>query len=482
MHRVAAALRRLFVLLTAPNAIVCWLVLALAPLLYAGRYNHPSNDDYFNAVWKDYFGFQKWLYLHSTGRYFSSLIVSFTPLHWHSWTGYRMAAWLLIIALAAVMFLAVLRLCGKVAELSRRARYALAAGAVFVLFNGMASPEQGLYWYTGAMTYTLAALLFICFLSLCLRLDREVQVASIPLRAFAMAALLLLCVIGSNETIIPLPFIVCGALAVYYRKSGSANLARFYIWLLLVCCIGAAAALLAPGNGERQEGIPRSLAVALPSWLLFTKDMFLGWLREPFLQLYSIGALVAARRIKLRCRVPLWVAFVAPLVLTCAMTLPGFWALGRMPPYRAQNIAYLFFLIFWAFFLIQLAGRMQPLWDDGRHLSRPLRELLGIAAAVCALQGFNVDELRRSSNYFLLAKNLAQGTLRHFDAEEEARYALLRHTSADSLVLQPLCYRHHNSLYFADISPDAHAFPNPEFAKFWGKRKVWLDTAGASQR
>ncbi len=461
--------------------MLCWLALALLPWLYAVRYCHPSNDDYFNAVWDDFGAYQRWLYFHNTGRYFSSLLVSLTPLHWHSLTGYRAAAVLLIIATAAVAFIALLKLCAEAVLCSKSVRYAIAAGGVAVLFNGMPSPEQGLYWYTGAATYTVGALLFALFLLLCLRLHRAADSTGL-FKGFVPAAALLLCVTGSNESIIPLPIIVCGALAFYYKRIGKSSLTRFYACLLIVCCAGAAAALLAPGNGERQDTIPRSLLVALPSWLLFTKDLALGWLKEPLLGLYSLGVLIAARRVELRVRVPLWAAFLLPLALACVVTLPGFWALGRMPPYRVQNVAYFFFLLLWAFFLLQLAGRMGALWDDARPIARPLRGMLGIAAFVWALQGFTVDELRRSSNYFLLAKNMAQGTLHAFDGELETRYAVMRASAGRDIALPPLRYRQHNTLYFADIGPDTGAFPNPAYAKYWGLRSVRLDTAGEGTR
>lgn len=469
---ISGPVRRLLRAATHPLASCLYLLLTLMPLLFAGRYNHPSSDDFSNSTWTDFWAYQRQLYFHLTGRVFSSIVISLDPIHWGAFGWYKVEAGLLIVAVGLSYALTLAALLKRVTTQSFRTRFFLGVLATFVMFNGAPSLSEGFYWLTGAMTYTLPILMLCWATGIGLKMDRTA-----PRRTVALAVLQGFLVAGAtacNEVVIAVPGAVCAVLFLHYRRMQASFLQRWYATLFCVWAIVAAVAILAPGNYVREGLQSRNTAILLPTWLYFSKQLFLEWIADPVFIAFSLGYVALAYRYR-----PLLRLRTLPLLLLSAglialIFFPACWALGRMPPLRVRNLAYMLFIPAWMLTLTAAADGLRRLMMDIPASRKYLRSTLLIAGAMLLLIQFRIETLRASSNYWLLAKGLRKHTLQNYDAEQLARYEMLTNGPADTVRVPRLKFTQSNVVYFSDLGDDPEKFPNLGAAALWKKHRIIL--------
>lgn len=443
----------------------------LSPFLYLCAFAHPSGDDFGNVRWTNWLQFQKDAYSNWTGRYFSSAIISLNPIHWHSLVGYRIALAALLLAFTIAFALLITRIISSFSSVGRRTRTLLVCAALLLLFNNFISMNEGFYWYCGAITYTLPLLLMAGFLHFTLQLNEE-NFRRNTLKIYLVSSLLLAAIIGSNETILPVTCCVSIALFFFYKMRKRAALSRYYSFLILVCFLASAVAILAPGNFVRQSITQLNLLTAFPAWLSWSFSFFKGCILDPYLLSFSLLTLMATKSTRFKEKLlPLLPFFLLPGIIVLITTFPSFWSMGSQPPYRALNVAYTLFLLAWIALLLRLSFSLQLFYRKYPKKTATLNTILCTCFVALIFSQTNEHAIR-NSNFFIASKVLANRTQQEFDAFLTQRYQNVKNSLRDTIYLPPIPQKRGNILFFSDLNTDPKKFPNPDFAAWLGKAFV----------
>jgi hypothetical protein len=449
------------------------LVLIL-PILYIGIFNHPCiADDYQNARWTSFFGIQKTLYLHWSGRYFNNLALILCPLHWRSIAAYRIAVIAIIIVFALVYMLLIRQGILKYTDAPPSIALAIGAASMALLLNNFPSISEGFYWFSGEVTYVLPAIFAFLLLSILIYVD---HLNSIKGYLLAIAGLSAAAAIGGNETMLVLCDLIVAGAWLFYKRQGRVVHSRFYFRLLIICAICSAIAILAPGNFHRQSVNPRNIAMVPPTWLYFSQKAFFQWITDPFLLLFSTLVLILLGRLPLhKPRLNLVVAFLFPFATILLLALPAHYALGTTPPPRVMNVVYTFFLMGWLVFLLHLSTYFRTFLAN-RPLRAPyIRQAIAIAITLTLLIAVNTRDLR-NSNIFSVSKSIAKGIPAAFNQELNTRYQQILSSPHDTVGLVPIVHQQGNPLYLADIISNKGSVGNHHYANYWGKKLVYIDS------
>ena len=329
----------------------------LALYIWLARYVHPFADDWSYAVagmrtellprlWDEY---HLW-----NGRYFSNILVLRGPMVLgleRGLTLYRLVPVVLMLLTWAGAYAFIRAITANAIERGR----ALLGGLLFVVvfLNVMPDLSEGVYWYTGSVTYQLAnalSLFVVACWAVVLRSAEEHR----PWHLIAIA-LLTVVIIGSNELHMVFIVLLHGALLAFqYRSSGRVHRALAALLLLSLLC--AAVVYLAPGNEMRGGQFPeRQRFFHSMLWgAIQTGRFLLTWIFSPALLLLSVLYIPIGRW--LSGRVPLfadafglkpWMALVIVVVpVYLAMALP-YWSTGMLGQHRTVNTTLFCFIPLW---------------------------------------------------------------------------------------------------------------------------------------
>lgn len=352
-----------------------------------------------------------------------------------------------------------------------RKRLFLSAAAFILLINNFPSLAEGIYWYCGAITYTLGALFLTGFALQVLNVEDSVDFKN-SFGKTLLAVVLLTAAIGSNETIIPVTVAFCVYLIFVFRKAGQKAQTRFFIYAFLGCAIAAAVVILAPGNQLRLGIAPPRLQDAIPAWLSWSYYWWIEILLNPFLTLYTALFIALGKDFQIRKKLPpLIVLFAVPPLVLLASTFPSFWSMGHRPPYRALNAIFIIFLFTWIVFVLKLNTAIHTHLQANQAKAVVTKSVLAIVFGM--LMFFQTNEfVIKNSNFFIAARNLKNHTAQDYDAFLKQRYLLVKNSLSDTVFVPPIPQKRGNLLFFADLNTDPTSFPNPDFAAWLGKKFV----------
>ncbi|MFT3885194.1 MAG: DUF6056 family protein [Flavobacteriales bacterium] len=435
-----------------PAGIV--LVLSIAALALHGsiaRYAHPAADDFCYAAKARGLSAIAWSigeYHDWNGRYASNLLMWRNPLTWSAdfLPGYRMVP-LLLLALSALAYRGLVR---TLTDRTLRPWQEWCGGlTLLALFlNDMPAIGEGVYWYTGAVTYQLANILCTLLVASLIRFERGAYFGPKPLH-WTLNALLLAIIAGMDEQHLVL---ACAALLTWclvrWRRGGRAP------WALLLVAVAAAAVVLStPGNAVRGSyftGTHRLLP-SLGMTVLQTARFLGTWLLAPTLLAASV--LYVQLHLHLRERVPLFarsfgigplaaLMLIAGVVALCVF--PAYWAMGMLAQHRTLNVAYWIILPLWC---MALSSFLEHPRLRGRIPVMPHTQLR-IAVALLSIALF------WTGNGGAAVADLYTGRAARYDAAMQARYRAF--ASPGPVVLQPLADPPRTLAPFEERRPDQH--------------------------
>ena len=414
-------------------AVTATLGIALALLAFA----HPLGDDFCSAVAARELGVLGGVrheYLHWGGRWAGHAVVVAFPALFDPTRAYAVG---LATSLAASL-LALRLLLGSVPPLRGAPRWAWSLSLVLLAlhFAGMPAPGQTVYWFEGAVIYSLNVSLAIGVVAGMLRLAPEPS----PRRRLATGGLLLFALVTAafHELF---GLLLVGVLAIGAVFAFATRDPRRLAWLgaAAAALVGVASVVLAPGNQVRQptlnpEGFDpfRALGAALAMWLRVLDapsagdpigaHVPLGWIADVrllaatvLLVLFAPGAPDWLRRAP-----RLWKG-LAPAVTVALLSgafVAGGLALGRTLPLRAFDGLYLVFLLGWFLTVFVHAS------GDGKP-TLPARRTLWVLGAGSLALGLVV-----SGNVKHGLRDLVRGRAAAFDRAMQARYAEAREVRA----------------------------------------------------
>lgn len=441
---------------------------ALLPVIYVCRYIHPSGaDDYPDATWNSFA--ETFLYYYNTngGRYFSLAALLLNPLHWRSMIGYQLACLALLLLFLWCFYSLIHEAIERYTTAAPHISRLIAAMSVVLMLMNMKGLAQNFFWYTGAVVYTLSAVLMSQFL----RMLMASQDCMPGAKQQACLYVLCIAIMGTNELMMLLCLVLCIASWIINRTQARHQKAKLYGWLCIVCIVCAIIYVTAPGNYHRLDEQQRSLGMSLPNWLYFTQKFAFTWIKNPFLIGFSIFVIIITQQYALRKPVvSLLGSFLLVLAVLYFFFLPVNVMLGNLYYARVRNLIYVFFILAWIGFLLHLSYAIRQLLLNHSSDRAVLKQLLLVCGLVILLFSINTNDLRLS-NLFVTCKGLAKGIPQRYSAELDARYGLLR-SSGDSVTVARLTTKDDNIVYFLDISADPKNYQNIGYARYWGKKSI----------
>jgi hypothetical protein len=440
----------------------------LLPFVLLCFYARPASDDFSYAVSVLKYGFwdaQTYWYTQWSGRFFSTLLVTLFCRPSVMSAAYPIGPFLVMV----LLFVGLLVLTRAVfpSGSGNRQTLAVALGIFAVFATQMPSTAEGFYWVTGAFSNEIGSALFLILLGLIISACRAG--ATVSKATYAFVGLLAIAVGGSTETVLLVAFLVVAfgtAAQVIFRRP------CWKIWgaALLVLVLAGTVSVIAPGNFVRASTIHfnpsvlfagahsvKSLLEFLAAWILspalLAATVFISASFHPHRDI--LRSAFSRYGKKLLLLPVLWLGLLA------AAFFPAFWATGVLPPGRAMDSIYLFFLLGWFPSVLLIVEA----WD-GWRLPGLVSEHLGSALALLILLVcFAV------TNNFRRAVSDLTSSARLYAMQLDRRTEYLQHARGTS-VLVPTLYSLPGSIAFDDVTYDPTHWRNVAVAEFYGLSSI----------
>lgn len=405
-------------------------------------------------------------YLNWNGRWFSNALVLRGPLV----LGLERGLWLYRAAplvLMALTWLCARRLIRAVSPGLGRGDASLGAAWLLLLFlQLMPDLSEGVYWYTGAVSYLLPGALLLWLLALHAEAWAEGWRFGWP-RAVGMGVLAAV-IAGCNE--LHMVLMVGGHALLVLHGHAHRRLPPQLLCVALLTLASGLVMWLAPGNEARAAHFPlkHDALRTLAGGGLQTARFALTWILSPALLIASVLFLANAGA---WLRTAPWLSERLPrawplatglaAMLFVLMALP-YWATGLLGQHRTANAALLALLPGWFLLLASIRAevlrRSRRGWSDmGAGLQRTSLFLL-FAALLATGSGGRVSG------------DLLSGRLARFDAQLQDRYATIRKAAmagSATVVLPPLADAPH-ALRFLDATDDPEHWINRSVVNWLG--------------
>lgn len=412
------------------------------------------------------------------GRYFSNALVLYGPLTLGIEPGlslYRSVPVLLIIlGTAAGAWL----LAGLPGFVPRRVdRWMLALAFTLLHLHAMPHLGEGLYWYTGAVTYQGAWVLVLAHAGAVLRLERAGRGWS---RA-VVAIVALIAAVGSNETAMAL--LVLGHTAWVLHDIMHRRMPRAWQWSMLAAAVGCGLVVaLAPGNAVRGMHFPQrhDLLLTLGMGGAQALRFALVWVTDPGVLAALLLAWLFGRagaspvRVVPGDRGPMpWL--VAAAVALCVGTVLPYWSMGMLGQHRTLNFVL-------GPFLIALLGAALALGHRTRGWRMPAWLLTSTTRRLA--MGTGLAALLLWGNDRWVTHDLLSGEALRFRRHTTKLHRILTFSarSESSPAEVPVFHEPLRSLRIPEPTADPDAYWNRTLAGYFGGddfRVVAIDPATA---
>lgn len=451
-------------------AFIVLLLIALARYVAVAFFVHPFADDFSYAV----AGMRTELlprlldeYRFWNGRWFSNILVLRGPLV----LGMENGLWLyrlVPIVLLSLTWCGAFALIRAIAPALERTKGLLGASLFLLLYlHLMPDLSEGIYWYTGAVSYQLPGALMLFLFARWIRvLCAEEQV---PARAIVINALLAAIIAGCSEVhMVFMVLLHTAVLVLRWRSNGRTD--RPVAIVLAVVLIAAVVMILAPGNAGRGGQFPHKHEILRTlGWGALQTARFLAtWILSPALLISSILFLSISGW--LHERSPLlkrafglrpWVVVIVLVVpVFAAMALP-YWGTGLLGQHRTVNATLLLFLPLW--FVLLTAVDQHWLRPSGRARVLMVPRFRAIAFVLLALAVF------ATGSGGMVSRDLLSGSLCDFDTMLSDRYQLIEEAkkqASDEVILRELVAIP-RSLRYIDGAHDPEQWINRSIAYYF---------------
>ncbi|MCM1058264.1 MAG: hypothetical protein NC517_11750 [Firmicutes bacterium] len=474
-------------------ALLCLtiLLLSLIPLLYVGRYDHPTGDDIYYGV----DAHLAWESTHSLPRTIASAWQG-TVQNYYTWQGTYSAMLLmhlqptvfsencyfltpfLIVGLMLWGGWYLLRQISRyVIPLDRYGRIGIWSVLMLFILQGAFSPGEAFYWYNGGMYYTgFFGLTLLMFGLLCK------YAATAKKRTLILMLFMELLIGGGNYLTLLWAMIVLVLTAAlqWLRKcpdwGGRIGLTCAALFQIACFVVNA----VAPGNAMRaattvQTPAFKAILLSLRQGIAYFSIWLNGW--------WILGAMVllcfilpVIRKMSFSFSYPLPVlAFLYGMF--CALSCPTFYAQSNTGPARAVNVCYYGFILTSYVALFYLTGWIYKKWNCPEEYTAALRpiycRLLLFALALQLAVGL-VDNTFLQTTGMQALQDIISGTAAAYDQEYRERIRLLETSAEPDIVFMPYQHRPH-TVYVGDYGGDGSFGTNLALAAWYGHRSVIVD-------
>lgn len=473
------------------------LVLSLLPVMYLGRYNHPTGDDYyygvttyherlnggsvFDILAKAARGvaqeYRQW-----QGTYSAMFFMYLPPNIWGDWA-YRTVTAVMLLSLTGSIFYCLKPLICQFAKGTAHMWMAVSSAAALLCVETVPSQGETFFWYNGSMYYTGFFALSLVFLGLLLR-----ELSNQRKRRLALLLILAVFLAGGNYvSLLPLMILtVCLTIYLIAAHKRRPALELSMICIVLLCSFAVNA--LAPGNAVRQSGMWK-----IPAWKAVLKSLAQGilYLRSWIHPWWLTAALCLTpifwksyQNSALRFRFPFVVAAFSYGIF-CSMSCPLFYTMNSTGPARAVSIVYYSFILCTLFLYYYLLGALyrlisvkgpagRPNTSDrllGTDLSGRIISAIGAAAFALLLILQTVNGAILQCTTSKAVSLLLSGEASAYEAEYQKRMLVLNDPAVTRVEFTPYIHQP-DMLYVGDFSSDIEDSTNQKTAEYFKKESI----------
>lgn len=481
--------------ISAKQMTVCAAILfavSVLPLLLLGRYNVMCIDDYdygrrIHDIWVATGSFSravseavmqmKELYMHQQGTYVSCVLMGLCPMNFRYET-----AFLVPIVMIGMFALSTFVLGRQILEKwlgsdKYRASFVMFL-LLFMFYQVMEAPFEGIYWYNGATHYILmesVLFLILTFMSETVMGNRKKLAAFLCLLASVGGVF----VGGGNlvtglQTEILLVFLLCFTFVTRRERI------LYVLFPFLTFTAGFLCNILAPGNTVKTNTLEASAGTALgysaiPAVCLsfyFAAAFIIEW-TNLFVVLVWLALLPVFWKIAKQSDK----SFTHPVLVTlgafcivAAMFTPTLFALGSAGLARVDNIIQMVYYLCLFFVTIYWFG-----WSRRQNSLGAFLESTGnFMTVICMLLVLAVWIFTADKNTYTSVsalRSLVKGDAKIYYAEAMERHALYVNETMTDVVVEPFSAR--PALFdFEDLSKDEGNWLNLAVAAYYHKNSV----------
>ena len=330
--------------------LLCLLIMCLLPVMYLGRYNHPTGDDYYygaetKAVWEQTGSIfatiaeaargVSYQYYTWQGTYSAMFLMYLPPNLFGDWA-YRLVTSVLLLLLTGSIFYLLKPIVCTALQGSISLWVILSSLLVLLCIQTVPSQGETFFWYNGSMYYTGYYAVTLLLFGVLLRYFTSSKCKYIPI----MMLLAVFVAGGNYVSLLPaLLLLVCLTVILLLQKS---KYVLSVFCTTLVMALGLFISAMAPGNSVRQSDMWK-----IPAWKAILKSLLQGfhyttaWTGKWLI----LGLLImtpflwkAFSKTSFRFRYPLLIAaFIYGIF--CSMSCPTFYTMNSTGPARVVAIA-----------------------------------------------------------------------------------------------------------------------------------------------
>ncbi len=461
------------------------LILSLLPIMYLGRYNHPTGDDYYYGVTTYHerleggnvfqilakaahgvsLEYRQW-----QGTYSAMFFMYLPPNIWGVWA-YRMVTTVMLLSLTGSIFYCLKPLICVIGKCTTHMWIAVSSVAALLCVETVPSQGETFFWYNGSMYYTGFFSISLVFLGLLLR-----ELSEQKKHRFVLLLLLSVLLSGGNYVSL-LPLMILTISLAVYLLAVKKRMSALELGVICIALIGAFAVnALAPGNAVRQSGMWK-----IPAWKAVLKSLLQGiiylrfWIRPWWLAAVLCLTPIFLRSYRnsaLQFRFPLIVAAFSYGVF-CSMSCPLFYTMNSTGPARAVSIVYYGFILCTLFIYYYLLGALYRL-ICAKGLPDKMSKIchasgIIVFALLIILQTANGTVLRCTTAKAVTL--LVNGEAKAYEAEYQKRMLVLKNPAITKVEFAP--YKHQpDMLYVGDFSSDSEDPTNRKTAEYFKKESI----------
>jgi hypothetical protein len=433
-------------------------ILSLFSFLFISFYAHPATDDFtyaYKGMINPLFKGTISEYMNWNGRYFSNFLVLSNPIAYNSFSFYKwIPVSMLFLSIFAVCFLA-----GSIPFFVNKTKLKIILSLIITaaFLNNMPLISEGIYWYTGAVTYQSGIIFSLLMTALIIRWNHQLILIH-KIIHYVLIFLFMFLASGTNEISMVISIFICGIIA-YQKKDQHTKL--FFIFSVLCGLL----VYFAPGNSVRLSFFPDnhnffySAGMSIAQTIRFS----IIWLSNGTLIIGGILWIIALKQVSekeindLKTILP-----SAKLILISGFTfifmaafLP-YWSTGILGQHRTLNVACFFFVISFIFWLttIILNNENYLQYIPGKEYQN---YVIGLFFILIVFTG----------NGLQVNSDLISGRAASFDKQMEARYEIIR--KANGPIYLPKIKNPPATLLILDITSDSRHWQNRCYSIYFGK-------------
>ena len=468
------------------KGIIILICILLFPILIEAFYNHPTADDYWYSalthdVWVnggnllDVFGaaintsvnfMNSW-----QGLYSSAFVLALQPgIFTKTENMYFITTWILVFLIVISIILFVRELYAYFETGNKLHCLSLGFILAFFIIETIPDPNQGLFWYNGAMNYTLFWTLLVISIALMINCSRTEKNA---LAKYILLVILGLFIGGGNHLTAVVQIIFAVIFLLFSKKNK-----RHICWKWLYCLmtiVGLVINLTAKGTQLRRESLAYhgNIIKSILLSIIEANRRINGWIGISLILLCLLCFMLCRKDLEVlkSKNVFKWIYVPVGVILSyglvCVMLCIPYYAMGTWGDGRLINIIYATFVILFVLNFLYFVGCIQ---DSIKGSVSNVLKIFIVFGAILYIGVFGNVVLNSSTSLHAIL-SLCDGSAKQYDSELDYRIMLIEESDKKNIEVPKLSDYPHN-LFFQDIDYDENNYKNIWTATYFHKDSI----------